>query len=144
MKSFIIEEPPLILKHNSYTFDNLYDIHSCDVAVVWLVYDKKKKVILGKGSSRPCGKNYNKSSIHAEQQGFNFCLKYQNKPHLIIIIWRYSKQGKIKAKYSCRACTQFLKKYNYQNRIFTFENHQLCPAIINNPPLSLAHILDNK
>lgn len=136
-----LEEPPLILKNNGDSFNNLYDIKSCDVSVIWIVYDKKRRSILSKGSSRPCGLNHKKSSIHAEQMGFNYCLNYPNKPHLIIIIWRYSKGGKIKPKFSCNACTHLLKKYNFQDRVFTFENSSLCPAIIDNPPLSLNSII---
>jgi|UniRef100_A0A6C0F694 hypothetical protein len=136
-----IEEPPLILKNNSDSFDNLYCSKSCDVSVLWIVYNKKKKIILAKGASRPCGFNHKRSSIHAEQIGFNYCSKHPNKPHLIIIIWRYSKSGKIKPKYSCNACTQLLTKYKFQDRVFTFQNHKLCPAVVDNPPLSLNSII---
>lgn len=134
---FNLEEPPLILKNNSGSFHNIYSKEVCDVAVIWLVYDKKKKIILAKGESRPCGLNHKRSSIHAEQLGLNYCFNYPNKKHLIIIIWRYSKDGKIKPKYSCNACTKLLNKFNFKDRVFTFKNDELCPAVIDNPPLSL-------
>ena len=38
-----------------------------------MFYDPKKKNIVNCGSSRACGCNHNKISIHAEQNAINFC-----------------------------------------------------------------------
>ena len=39
-----------------------------------MFYDPKKKRIVDYGSSRPCGKNHNRFSIHAEQKAIHYCL----------------------------------------------------------------------
>ena len=105
-----------------------------------MFYDPKKKVIVNYGSSRPCGKNHNKSSIHAEQNALNFCLKNDRNNRYHIYISRYTRDGNIKKTHCCRSCTQLLTKYNYENKVFTFnENKKIIPAIIDNPEISLAY-----
>ena len=45
----------------------------------------------------------------------------------------------MKSTYCCRSCTQLVKKYGYENDIFTIHNSVKVPAIIENPSLSLAY-----
>ncbi len=132
-----LEEPPIIIKNN-ISFNNLHDIHSCNVSVIWIIYDKKKKIVISKGSSRPCGINHRRKSIHAEQLAIEYCRSHPNRNYQIFI-WRYSKNGDIKHKYSCTSCTKLAHKYNFKDRIYTFYNSTKCPAIIDNPPLSLCY-----
>lgn len=61
-----VEIPPLQLKTCS-KFSNLYSLECCSVAVVYVIYDKKKKIIVKKGTSRACGDNHKEISIHAEK-----------------------------------------------------------------------------
>ena len=58
---------PLNFKNN-IDVSNLYDKYTCKVCVNYILYDKKKKTILKHSSSRPCGVNYHKRSLHAEQR----------------------------------------------------------------------------
>lgn len=103
-------------------------------------YDVKKKIILNYGSSRACGCNHNRASIHAEQAAINYCKEHNLKHRIKIFIWRYTKFGKIKTAMCCRACTQLVTKYNYQDKIFTFdENLTIISAISDNPQISLAY-----
>ena len=138
--TIILEYPPISSK-NYLSFDNLYNINYCNVSVIWAIYDKRKKLFVAKGSSRPCGINHPKSSIHAEEQAIQYCRCKKNKNYEIII-WRYNKSGEIKHKYSCIACTKLAKKYNYTDRIYTIYNSEKCPAIINDPPPSLSMIIN--
>ena len=133
----LIEEPPLNIRNNNYSFDKLYELESCNVSVIWTVYDRKRKVIVNMGLSRPCGINHRKASIHAEQKAIDYCRgKSRNYD---IYIWRYSKGGKIKEKYCCTACTKLAQKYKFTNKIFTFLNGKRCSAVIDKPPLSLCY-----
>ena len=140
-KEVTLEDPPILIK-DYYSFDKLYNIELCNVSVIWIIYDKKKKRIVNKGLSRPCGINHHRTSIHAEQKAIEYCRSRKNRNYEIII-WRYSKSGEIKHKYCCTSCTKLAKKYNFTNRIFTFHNSMKCPAIIDNPPLSLCYQLKN-
>ena len=54
-----------------------------------------------------------------------------------IYIWRYSKDGHIKKKECCNVCTKYLRKSNYYNRIYTFDNSDIVTAISDNPEISL-------
>tara|TARA_Y100001970_G_scaffold261019_1_gene343691 strand:+ start:183 stop:617 length:435 start_codon:yes stop_codon:yes gene_type:complete len=133
----LIEEPPLNIRNNNYSFDKLYELDSCNVSVIWMVYDRRRKVIVNMGLSRPCGVNHRKASIHAEQKAIEYCRgKSRNYD---IYIWRYSKGGKIKEKYCCTACTKLAQKYNFTNKIYTFVNGTRCSAVIDKPPLSLCY-----
>ena len=138
MNNIILDELPLDLK-NPFNFNKLYTRESCNVSVIWIVYDKNKKIILSKGVSRPCGFNHGKTSIHAEQQAINYCRRNNNKTKYVIYIWRYGKTGNVKPMYCCTQCTKMAKKYNYTNKIFTFNQDNICPAVIDDPPLSLAY-----
>ena len=133
----LIEEPPLNIRNNNYSFDKLYELDSCNVSVIWMVYDRRRKVIVNMGLSRPCGVNHRKASIHAEQKAIEYCRgKSRNYD---IYIWRYSKGGKIKEKYCCTACTKLAQKYNFTKKIYTFVNGTRCSAVIDKPPLSLCY-----
>ena len=102
-------------------------------------YDPKRKNILDFGSSRACGCNHNKISIHAEQNAINYCRKNKKKNKLEIYIWRYSKDGNIKSAHCCYSCTKLVKKYNYQDRVFTFGKENIESALVDNPQISLAY-----
>ena len=133
-----LEFPNISLKqypnnsHNLFSFDNYAE------AVNYWIYDKKRKTIVDTGSSRACGSNHNKSSIHAEQKAIEFCRNSKNK-NLQIFIWRWSRSGKMKSTYCCRSCTQLVKKYGYENNVFTYDDTNKITAIIDNPTLSLAY-----
>ena len=102
-------------------------------------YDPKRKNILNFGSSRACGCNHNKISIHAEQNAINYCRKNNKKNKLEIYIWRYSKDGNIKSAHCCHSCTKLIKKYNYQDRVFTFDKENIESALVDNPQISLGY-----
>ena len=102
-------------------------------------YDPKRKNILDFGSSRACGCNHNKISIHAEQNAINYCRKNNKKNKLEIYIWRYSKDGNIKSAHCCYSCTKLIKKYNYQNRVFTFDKENIESALVDDPQISLGY-----
>ena len=102
-------------------------------------YDPKRKNILNFGSSRACGCNHNKISIHAEQSAINYCRKHDIRDKYEIYIWRYNKEGNIKSAHCCNGCTKLVKKYGYNDRIYTFENDKKYNAIIDNPQVSLGY-----
>jgi len=117
----ILQDIPLEICSN-IDFTSLYSIEACAVAVVYIIYDKKKKNIVKMGTSRACGDNHIKSSIHAEEICINYCRSNDKRNKYEIYIWRYSKSGEIKPVYCCCACSQLLKKYNYYHKIYTFDN----------------------
>ena len=102
-------------------------------------YDPKRKNILDFGSSRACGCNHNKISIHAEQNAINYCRKNEKRNKLEIYIWRYSKDGNIKSAHCCHSCTKLVKKYNYQDRVFTFDKENIKSALVDEPQISLGY-----
>ena len=105
-----------------------------------MFYDPKRKTIVDYGSSRPCGKNHNRFSIHAEQIAINYCMKNDKHNRYKIFISRFNKQGYHKTTHCCPACTKLAKKYKFENRIFTFDDDRnWIPAIIENPIISLAY-----
>jgi len=105
-----------------------------------MYYDPKRKTIVSHGCSRPCGVNYHKASIHAEQNALEFCLKNDRNNRYHIYISRYNREGCLKRTNCCRSCTQLLKKYNYHRKIFTFdENKKSVSAIVENPEICLAY-----
>jgi hypothetical protein len=133
-----LEFPNIPLKQYPKNPNNLFSLDSYAVAVNYWIYDKKRKTIVSTGSSRACGSNHNKSSIHAEQKAIEFCRNSKNK-NLQIFIWRWSRTGKMKSTYCCRSCTQLVKKYGYENNVFTYDDTNKITAIIDNPTLSLAY-----
>lgn len=128
---------PLKSKHN-VDISNLYDKYTCKVCVNYVLYDKKKKTILKYSSSRPCGINHHKCSIHAEQRALYDISNYKSN-NINIFIWRFDNKLNIKPCYSCHSCTVLLKKYGYDKKVFTFEKSKIVSAIISNPGLSLSY-----
>jgi cytidine deaminase len=135
-----LEYPNISLRQYPKKSDNLFSLQSCQVAVNYWIYDKKKKIIVESGSSRACGCNYHKSSIHAEQKALEYLRKNTKNKSLKVYIWRWGKRGEIKSTYCCVSCSQLLNKYGYQDNIFTFDNDNIpISAMKTNPELSLAY-----
>ena len=44
----------------------------------------------------------------------------------------------MKPTYCCPACKKLAEKYNYENKIFTFDNNKIVSAVIDDPTISLA------
>lgn len=138
-----VEIPPLQLKTCS-KFNNLYSLECCSVAVVYVIYDKKKKMIVKKGTNRACGENHKEISIHAEKICIDYCKKYDKRYKYEIYIWRYSKEGKIKPVYCCEVCNNLLSKSNYFHKIFTFEKGgNICPAV-GKPYMTIGYQIKNQ
>ena len=104
-----------------------------------MFYDPKKKKIVKYGSSRPCGHNHSRFSIHAEQKAIEYCRKNDKRNRYQIFISRYTKNGFLKTTYCCPACKILAEKYNYENKIFTFDNNKIVNAVIDDPVISLAY-----
>lgn len=106
-------------------------------------YDPKRKNILDFGSSRACGCNHNKISIHAEQNAIDYCRKNDKRNNFIIYIWRYTKDGDLKSAHCCYSCTKLINKYGFQNRVYTFDDDNIVDAVIDNPQVSLGYKIKN-
>lgn len=106
-------------------------------------YDPKRKNILDFGSSRACGCNHNRISIHAEQNAIDYCRKNDKRKNYEIYIWRYTKNGDLKSAHCCHSCTKLINKYGFQNRVYTFDNENIINAIIDNPQVSLGYKIKN-
>lgn len=106
-------------------------------------YDRKKKIIVKSGACRPNGNGSSKISSHAEELAIKYCRKYDKKNKYDIYIWRYGKSGDIKTTSCCKSCTKLATKYNFQNRIFTFEGDNIVNAVVDNPVVSLGNMLRN-
>tara|TARA_B100000035_G_C20645938_1_gene398768 strand:- start:136 stop:558 length:423 start_codon:yes stop_codon:yes gene_type:complete len=132
---------PLPLKLKSYSsVSNLYFKDTCGVASNYLIYDKNKKTILDYGSSRPNGFGLSKISFHAEELAIKKC-NLINKKNIEIYIWKYNKNGSIKPWYCCKSCTKLAYKYNYNNKIFTFDKDTKISAITDEPNISLGNLM---
>ena len=136
-----LEYPDIPLKQFPKESKNLFAIETCKVAVNYWIYDKRKKTVVHTGSSRACGCNHHKTSIHAEQKALEYLRKHNKNRNLQIYIWKWDKCGDLKPAYCCISCKQLLHKYNYQDSIFTFENDTIITAIIENPSLSLGYMI---
>jgi len=134
----ILESLPVKLK-TKYNLSSLFSYEACKVSVAYCIIDPNKKTIIKCGSSRPCGNNHNRSSIHAEHIAINYCREYDKRNKYKIYIWRYTSAGKIKRTNCCVGCTNMLKKYNYLNKIFTFENNEIVSSVVENPEISLGY-----
>lgn len=106
-------------------------------------YDPKRKNILDFGSSRACGCNHNKISIHAEQNAIDYCRKNDKRKNFEIYIWRYTKDGDLKSAHCCYSCTKLINKYGFQNRVYTFDDDNIVNAIVDNPQVSLGYKIKN-
>ena len=133
-----VEEPPLNYKNNIQLTNNFCHL-TCSVSVEYCIYDPKKKKILKKGSSRPCGINCRSISIHAEDDAISYCRNKDIPLRCSIYIWRWKKDGKIKPYKSCNACTKIINKYNFNNRVFTFNGDIIESALVDNPSISLGY-----
>lgn len=140
-KNIDLEYPDIPLKQYPYKFNNLFAQETCKVAVNYWIYDKHKRIVVHSGSSRACGCNHNKTSIHAEQKAFEILRKYKKNKNLQIYIWKWGKCGELKPAYCCISCKQLLTKYNYEKNIFTFNEGKVVSAIIENPCLSLGYMI---
>ena len=76
-------------------------------------YELKKKMILNYGSSRACGCNHNRVSIHAEQLAINYCKEHnlQNLDDKRIILPDKSLQKLLRIKKSDQLTYFNLQKY---------------------------------
>tara|TARA_Y100000592_G_C5311418_1_gene240323 strand:- start:159 stop:527 length:369 start_codon:yes stop_codon:yes gene_type:complete len=106
-------------------------------------YDPKRKNILDFGSSRACGCNHNKISIHAEQNAIDYCRKNDKRKNFEIYIWRYTKDGDLKSAHCCYSCTKLINKYGFQNRVYTFNDDNIVDAVVDNPQVSLGYKIKN-
>jgi len=106
-------------------------------------YDPKRKNILDFGSSRACGCNHNKISIHAEQNAIDYCRKNDKRNNFEIYIWRYTKDGDLKSAHCCYSCTKLINKYGFQNRVYTFDDDNIVDAIVDNPQVLLGYKIKN-
>jgi len=104
-----------------------------------MFYDPKRKRIVTFGSSKPCGHNHNRYSIHAEQKAIYYCLENDRNHKYHIYISRYTRQGNHKPTFCCNACSQLADKYNFKHRLFTFDGNKKINAVIENPSTSLAY-----
>ena len=138
-KMIDLEYPDIPLKQYPKKFQNLFSFQTCQVAVNFWIYDKRKRIVVHSGSSRACGCNHHKTSIHAEQRAIEYLRKHKKNKNLQVYIWRWSKCGEIKSTYCCTSCSQLVHKYKYENDVFTFNNGKRVNAIIENPELSLAY-----
>ncbi len=138
-KSVSLNYPNLVLKQFPNNSKNLFAVETCKVAVNYWIYDKRKRIVVHSGSSRACGCNHHKTSIHAEQRAIEYLRKHRKNKNLQIYIWRWSKYGEIKTTYCCNSCSQLIYKYGYEKDIFTFNEDKIVNALIENPELSLAY-----
>lgn len=115
--------------------DNLFNNITCNVQTNYMFYNIKTKQIIKIGSSRPCGINKYHTSIHAEIIAIKNYNLLNKKKNIIIIIWKFTKDRKIKQMFCCLNCTKYLKRYNYENLIYTINDNKLVSAIINNPEI---------
>jgi len=106
-------------------------------------YDPKRKNILDFGSSRACGCNHNRISIHAEQNAIDYCRKNDKRKNFEIYIWRYTKDGDLKSAHCCHSCTKLINKYGFQNRVYTFLDDNIVDAVVDNPQVSLGYRIKN-
>ena len=133
-----VDPLPLHLKHHK-NISKCFCPEIIKVAVNYYIIDPKSKTLVSFGSSRPCGINYHKKSIHAEEFAINYCLKNDKRNRYHIYISRFTKGGNHKEKYCCLSCEKLVHKYNFENRIFTIKNNKIISALEENPEVSLAY-----
>ena len=123
---------------------HIFIVGLCAVLVSCIAfYDRKKKIIVKSGSNRVNGNISSKITCHAEEQAIKYCNKYDKKNKYDIYIWRYSKTGNIKSTSCCKSCTKLANKFNFTNRIYTFDDDNIVNAIIDNPKVSLGNMIRN-
>ena len=134
-----LKYPDIPLKQYPKKCRNLFSFDTCQVAVNYWIYDKRKRIVVHSGSSRACGCNHHKTSIHAEQRALEYLRKHKKNRNLLVYIWRWSKCGEIKSTYCCTSCSQLVYKYGYEKNIYTFDKDKIVNALVENPELSLAY-----
>ena len=122
MNEIQLQSLPLSLKNNKNVNHISFYKDNCSVAVHYCIYDKKKKTIINIGTSRPCGENYNRSSVHAEELAVQYMKNLTKINRYEIYIFRYSKDGFLKPVFCCHRCSIIITKNNLQNKIFTFDH----------------------
>ncbi len=136
----ILQELPLQIKNKKI---NIYvNEKTCDVAVYYLLYDRKKKYVINTGESHSLSKNSNYASIHAEQLAIKELSKYNLNKNYDIYIFKYNRSGNLKMKYCCERCTNLIKKINLEKRIFTCNNSKIESALKENPIKSVGDIIN--
>lgn len=137
---------------NMFDVTQMFDTTNYLVCVNYLIFDSNKRLIIDTGTSRVCGKNHLKPSIHAEEMAIKFCLKYNKKlkknnknlNRYKIIIWKFNKGRNIKPAKCCSSCTKFAKKYNFLRNMYTIEKNNIVSAIISNPKPSMGNLSRSK
>ena len=141
MNEIQLQSPPLLLKD----YKSLDLIHfskiNCSVAVHYCIYDKKKKTIINIGTSRPCGNNYNRASIHAEELAVQYMKNLPKINRYEIYIFRYSKDGFLKPTFCCHRCSIIITKNNLQDKVFTFDHSFNKISAMGSPYIPLAYKL---
>ena len=123
---------------------HIFIVALCVVLVSCIVfYDRKRKIIVKDGACRANGHGSSKITSHAEEIAIKYCRQFDRKNKYDIYIWRYGKTGEIKTTTCCKSCTKLANKYNYQERIFTFDDENIINAIIDNPKISLGNMIRN-
>jgi len=131
--------------NNMFDVTDMYERSNCLVAVNYIIYDKKRKNIVDKGTSRVNGCNHHSPSVHAEVLAIKMCLnKYKkNTGRYNIIIWKFNKARMIKSAICCKSCTKFAKKTNFIHNIYTVSDNKIISAVVDNPKPSLGNIIRN-
>ena len=123
---------------------HIFIVALCAVLVSYIAfYDRKRKIIVKEGACRANGHGSSKITSHAEEIAIKYCRQFDKKNKYDIYIWRYGKEGNIKTTTCCKSCTKLANKYNYQNRIFTFDDENIISAIIDEPKISLGNMIRN-
>ena len=135
---------PLSLKNNININQLSFSTDNCAVSVFYTIYDKKKKIIVNIGSSKACGQNKDKSSIHAEELAIQYLRNMNNLNRYIIYIYRYSKDGHFKPAFCCQRCSKLIHKYNLQNKIFTIDHKLKIISAMGSPYITLGYLMKNK
>ena len=129
-KTFKIQELPLDMKTN-IKLEKLFYTDTCNVSVQFIIFNTKKKVIVKFGGSKPMVSGKSKISLHAEEIAIKYCLNNKLDDRYHIYIWRWSKDGRIKPKYCCQSCCKLATKFNFSNKIFTFDESKKQKAVNN-------------
>ena len=127
---------------NMFDIQTMWNKDNYLVAVYYIVYDTNRRNIVDSGSSRVCGRNNEKRTIHAEELAIKYCmgkLKGNSKSsnRYQIIIWKFNKHMLIKPAICCSSCTKLARKYNFTRNMFTVRHDSIVSSIIANPIPSL-------
>ncbi len=132
---------------NMFDPNKLFDKDNYLVAVNYIVYDTKRRMVIDTGTSRVCGENNSRRSVHAEELAIKFILDYKRRigeksnNRFKIIIWRFNKSQMIKPAICCASCTKFANKYNFINNMYTVSDNELRCSVIEDPKPSIGNIM---